>query len=376
MKRNIQTILILIAAVFLLLSCSKNEKQQKAYTDKDVQAYLHAVQYKHWETVRSLLMKGIPVDSKASLYENSEGACYGSPLFYLIDSDDNEHIAFLVEHGADVNYLSTDGRTILMLAANANSPKSTKYLIEHGADVNKADDEGQTALHRAVKAQHFEFARMLIEAGADINAKTKDGETALTLALWNEDFDFAEDLVRRGCELNYEYLNTETGQHTTPVVEAASWKQYDLVKMMVKNGADLNFANKEGFTPLNIAAAEGHWKMADLLISLGANIKQDKSIAENSLKNSMFLQKILKLGAPVNVVNDKGFSPLQVAVVNGNYEAVWLLLKYKASITFNEEKLGDLFPEGTTLLEVAEHGVGAGAIPEKMLPLLKSYGAK
>lgn len=376
MKRNIQTILILSAAVFLLPSCSKGTQQQKPYTDNDVQAYTHAVEYKHWETVQTLLLKGIPVDSKALLYENSEGACYGSPLFYLIDSDDNEHIAFLVEHGADVNYLSTDGRTILMLAASANSPKSAQYLIEHGADVNKADEDGRTALHRAVKAQHLDLARMLIEAGADIDAKTKDGETALTFALWNEDFDFAEYLVSRGCELNYEYLNTETGQHTTPVIETASWKQYDLIKMMVKHGADLNLASGNGFTPLNVAVSEGEWKMADLLISLGAGIKGDKSIVEKSLKNSRYLQKVLELGAPVNVVNDKGFSPLQVAVVNGNYEAVWLLLKYSASITFNEEKLGDMFQGGTTLLEVAEHGVGAGGIPEKMIPLLKSYGVK
>jgi ankyrin repeat protein len=48
-----------------------------------------------------------------------------------------EIVQYLIEHGADVNLLSSSNYTPLYCAAESGELEVIKYLVQHGADVNQ-----------------------------------------------------------------------------------------------------------------------------------------------------------------------------------------------------------------------------------------------
>ncbi len=67
----------------------------------------------------------------------------------------------------------------LLAAARASDAPKLVAALAAGADVNSKDAEGRTALMLAAEAQAFSPCRELLWAGADANAKDKAGRTAL-----------------------------------------------------------------------------------------------------------------------------------------------------------------------------------------------------
>jgi ankyrin repeat protein len=79
-------------------------------------------------------------------------------------------VNFLLENGADVNFLNNDRykSTALMLAANENACDVMKVLIAHGADLNIRDRYGDAAVGFSTSKGHYEATEMLVNAGADL----------------------------------------------------------------------------------------------------------------------------------------------------------------------------------------------------------------
>jgi ankyrin repeat protein len=95
------------------------------------------------------------------------------------------------------------------------------------------------------------------------------------------------------------------------------------VKALVASGIGPDTRNRFGWTPLMLAALEGHTPIVSFLISAGANI---------------------------NAVNDFGVSPLAYAALEGHCKALDALLAAGASV--------DVQPHGVSLLEFANRGAG------------------
>jgi ankyrin repeat protein len=76
-------------------------------------------------------------------------------------------VRVLLEHGADVNARTQDGRTALMGAAFSESgrPVTVKLLLDRGADPNAKSGQ-LTALTLAKNRGAVEIVRMLTAAGA------------------------------------------------------------------------------------------------------------------------------------------------------------------------------------------------------------------
>lgn len=117
----------------------------------------------------------------------------------------------LIEHGADVNFVSRESKTPLILAAELSSAeddtddvaKIVLQLLERGADVNARDKLGETALMKACGGTKSirgfgEFdsrvIRILLDFKADRNLRNKQGKTALQLLerMYSEDRNVIE----------------------------------------------------------------------------------------------------------------------------------------------------------------------------------------
>ena len=113
---------------------------------------------------------------------NAYGGYYKSNAFYFALSD--EMIQWLLEQGADINYVDAYGYTPLFHHAwHSYSAQQAMARVRFGADVHALHiPDKQTVLHKAATAGNVELVQCLLEAGADINAVDWDGITPLEYA--------------------------------------------------------------------------------------------------------------------------------------------------------------------------------------------------
>ncbi len=106
---------------------------------------------------------------------------------------------------------------------------------------------------------------------ADINIRDDDDLAALHKAISEGDKDSVKDLLRLEADKELKH------NHETPLFQAARLGQESIVKQLIKYKADINYqktgyGNDVGFTPLHIAIREGNVKVVEILLLKGADI--------------------------------------------------------------------------------------------------------
>ena len=247
-----------------------------------------AVEKRNTEIVKFLLSSGADVNKKITSVECIEGC--GSPLLNAASEGQIELVKILIKAGADVNIESMDKETPIMLASINNYEdvvkilkaagakddlysavmrgdiETVKSLIKNGEDVNKThlvwndalgDYEIYPSIIEAIKKEYWEIVRELIKAGANVNIVGTDG-TPLTLVARKGNLDIIRDLLKNGASAG---LNKA-------LFEAVIMSNKDIVKELLNAGADVNYKNEYGKTPLSVA--KYNKEISDLLKFYGA----------------------------------------------------------------------------------------------------------
>ena len=76
----------------------------------------------------------------------------------------------------------SEGRTLLIEAAEAGNAALAGVAIRHDADVNAVDPDGENAMMKAAFEGHLSVVELLAENGADLGMRNNDGSTALEIA--------------------------------------------------------------------------------------------------------------------------------------------------------------------------------------------------
>jgi ankyrin repeat protein len=129
-------------------------------------------------------------------------------------------------------------------------------------------------LIEAIMYQEFDKAKDLVKNGADLEMKANDGTTVFTQACMGVlrekvTITFVQTLIDKGANVD-EAPTSGRSEGYTRLMMAARNKQPDLVKLLVKNGADVNKMSKDGKTALSLAEKKNDQEMISLLKSLGA----------------------------------------------------------------------------------------------------------
>ena len=107
--------------------------------------------------------------------ELPEAFAGGHALVYAIYWSPPGFVAWMIEAGANVNFVADDGFPALLAALSRDRPPRHEVLavlLAHGADVNARGINDWTPLHHAVSLRDAEAIRALLAAGADPRLKT------------------------------------------------------------------------------------------------------------------------------------------------------------------------------------------------------------
>ncbi|KAL9459366.1 hypothetical protein AB3S75_002712 [Citrus x aurantiifolia] len=170
---------------------------------------------------------------------------------------------------SDITFHISKHEAELALKVNSAAYHGDLYqlegLIRAGADPNRTDYDGRSPLHLAASRGYEEIMTFLIQKGVDINLKDNFGNTPLLEAIKYGNDGAASLLVKGGASLNVE----EAGSFLCTAVARGD---SDLLKRVLSNGIDPNTRDYDLRTPLHIAASEGLYLMAKLLVEAGASV--------------------------------------------------------------------------------------------------------
>ena len=91
-------------------------------------------------------------------------------------------VAFLLDHGADVELVNEFGDSALIDVVSLGEVAIARLLLAHGANPNVTSNTKDSPLHTAVQRGDAALAELLLEGGADAGARTDLDESILDVA--------------------------------------------------------------------------------------------------------------------------------------------------------------------------------------------------
>lgn len=299
------------------------------------------------------------------------------PLFVAVMEKNFDAIGVLLEHKAK-NFPG------FMAAMIMEDKKMLEYLVEYyGANINCKDQHKRTPLLCAVTANKSNIVKWLIELGADVNMRVGYGFSVLTYAalMFEEengsqpDVDIIEMLMAAGAD------------YDEAMLAAVKANNLNLLKILFRNGADLNRHCSLKQSPLSLAIANIRNEdnkalpMIKFLITHGANLNEildlsheddegtDQIFTTNlhlavSMESAKCLELLLTSGANPNMVDSRCRTPLMYSVLE-SFDMLKVLLNNGA-----DPNIGDL--EGRTPLTLA---VIDSDVEEGVIEALLEHGA-
>lgn len=142
-----------------------------------------------------------------------------------------------------------------------NKTEICNLFLEAGIDPNSRDDFGTPLLNLAVRNDNEDFVKKLLAAGAKINEASEDrGYTPLMDAVWRGNYEITKLLIEKGAE-----LNTISKEGQSNLVLAVGADRINICEILAKNGADPDIKDQMGMSAYGYATLFKKTEIVDIL---------------------------------------------------------------------------------------------------------------
>ena len=201
-------------------------------------------------------------------------------------------------------------------------------------------------LIEAAKLGQLDVARTLATPGTSVDATDRRGFTALSWAAASGHLAIVTLLIERGA-----WIGRPAFDGTTPLMLAAANGHLVVVRTLLARGANVAAATPGGTTARQLAERQGHTEVVTLLEQAEAAGQRLLQAARDG--NDGVVRQMLVLGAPANVADARGVTPLMLLARAGNLGALQFLLARGA-----DPAVGDV--DGRTAWDWAELSADTG----------------
>jgi ankyrin repeat protein len=225
----------------------------------------------------------------------------------------------------------------LLQASNNGNIPGVKNLLALGANVDTITSNGSTPLLLAAQENYTEIVRLLLEKGAKVDMATRVRVQ-----------EIGDIGIREG--------------GLTPLIKAAANGNIEIVRLLLAAGADVNADNAlNGETSLFWAATEGHIEIVRLLLEKGAKPNTMTRLGTALLFTLILLddriavaQQFIDAGARTDIVNNQNQTPLDIAKMKKRKNMISILEKIDAFFANPEETLRKPLTEKEIVALVAQ----------------------
>jgi ankyrin repeat protein len=292
------------------------------------QAIVAAAENGHAQIVRILLNAGADPNAGTGL----------TALEAAIKSGDMPTFRAVLDGGGNPNVLFSSYANAFHCAIYTGELPMAKILLERGAEF---EDRAFVESVKRFQEDPY-FCRTLLERGANVDAQDGTDGSALHFAIKEGGEDAVWLLLQKD-----PYLDS-VAQNGTPLCEAVSRGMTDVVKELIRRGANVG-RSVNWNSPLGSACEDCNKDLATILLDAGADVNFGGGIALNYAclnKNEDLVRFLVRdYGADVNMIimRPRKFSPMQRMAAERNIPMMKLLLGLGADIN------GPVGKEGTIL---------------------------
>lgn len=261
---------------------------------------------------------------------SEEDGSYGAtPIAAAAAKGSYAMVALLLKMGADSNSRNTKSLPNLRIYSGAVAI-SVKKRTKH---------DGQTALMIAAASNNVKMVKLLLKNHARVGERislgfSKQNRTALYMAVDAGKYDVVKILIGKGADVNDRTPDL-------PLNVAVIRGKLNVAALLIKNGARVNEYNAQGITPLHIAAQKGYEFILNYLLKKGA--RRSTNVAENKhgmtplimaarMGHLNVVKILIRKGAKIDTKDRDGDTALRYAVRMGRFGVVKYLVSKGADV--------------------------------------------
>ncbi|KAK4085296.1 uncharacterized protein Triagg1_286 [Trichoderma aggressivum f. europaeum] len=260
----------------------------------------------------------------------------------------------------------SDPAALLRAAESGSEDRVWLLLTRDDVMIDWMDERKEYALLRAIDGGHENIVKILLARGANSGYIAGTFRTPLLFAVQRENKSIVKLLLDNGAKVDFK----DEKLVETPLLTAAEKGLEDIVELLLDKGADINSCDRPSNTPLRVASKAGHYGMVRLLLDNGARVDFTHSRYQHTplqeaaaWGHESVVELLLEWGADINSQDARGRSPLYLASSGGHENIVRLLVERGAEVDEKVKMPSSGYETVNKVLQ--DKDIDSGAKPKK-----------